>query len=226
VRVHILRHGESASNAAPGAMALPGNEGDQLTERGWEQARKAGRHLGGLGATRILCSPLRRARQTAEAVAESLELPIVELPELHELRESDGYGELSLEEQRLRRWSEWMAEHGDDPDHSFRGGESFNDVIDRVHTVKEWLIAEGEESYLAVSHGIFKRFFLMDSVLAGAFTPHLARRLWQLGSTNCALSVFEHSEPDLESGYAVEPWRCVTWMALPWEHRPTPPPES
>ena len=132
MRVHFLRHGESASNAAPDAMALPGDEGDRLSDRGWEQAHLAGRHLAELGATRILTSGLRRARETAEAVAETLALPIVELPELHELRESDGYGELGLEEQRLRRWSVWMKEHADDPDHSFRGGESFNDVVARV----------------------------------------------------------------------------------------------
>ena len=101
-------------------MALPGDEGDRLTELGRRQAREAGRHLGELGATRILTSPLRRARETAEGVAETLGLPVVELEPLHELRESDGFGELELEEQRLRRWSVWMAEHGDDPDHSYR----------------------------------------------------------------------------------------------------------
>lgn len=217
MRFHVLRHGESASNAAPGAMALPGERGDHLTERGWEQAREAGRHLGDLGATRILTSPLRRARETAEALAETLALPIVELAELHELRESDGYGELSLEEQRLRRWSVWMSEHGDDPEHSYRGGESFNDVLRRVERVREWLLAEGEPSYVAVSHGIFTRFFLMRALLAEAFTAHQAQRLWQLGTLNCGLSTFEHTEPDLVTGYALEPWRCITWMARPWD---------
>ena len=55
------------------------------------------------------------------------------------------------------------------------------------------------------------------NLLADGFTPHMATRLWQLGSTNCALSVFEHAEPDLETGYALEPWRCITWMARPWD---------
>lgn len=217
VRAHFLRHGESHSNAAPGAMALPGDRGDRLTERGWAQAREAGRHLGDLGATRILTSPLRRARETAEALAETLALPIVELHELRELRESDGYGELGLEEQRLRRWSVWMAEHGDDPEHSYRGGESFNDVVRRVERVSEWLIDQGEESYLAVSHGIFTRFFLMRCLLADGFTARHAQRLWQLGTLNCGLTTFEHREPELPTGYALEPWRCLTWMARPWD---------
>jgi ribonuclease H / adenosylcobalamin/alpha-ribazole phosphatase len=216
MRVHILRHGESASNAAPGAIALPGDEGDRLTELGRRQALEAGRHLGGLGATQILTSPLRRARETAEALASSLELPIVVWDELRELRESDGYGELGAEEQRLRRWSVWMAEHAGDPDHSYRGGESFNDVLGRVRAVQGRLVAEGDQSVLAVSHGIFTRFFLMWSLLGDRFDPGQAQRLWQLGSHNCGLSSFEHLEPGA-SGYAPDSWRCLTWMQRPWD---------
>ncbi len=198
-------------------MALPGAQGDRLTDLGWEQAREAGKHLGDLGASRILTSPLRRARETAEALAESLELPIEVLEPLHELRESDGFGELGLEQQRLRRWSAWMAEHADDPEHSYEGGESFNDVIRRVEAVKDAFESAGDDHVLAVSHGIFLRFFLMHSVLAGEFRPSQAQRLWQIGSVNCGLSTFEHGDSVLETGYAVEPWRLVTWMARPWD---------
>lgn len=217
MRVHFLRHGESASNAAPGAMALPGDQGDRLTDLGWEQAREAGRHLGDLGATRILASPLRRAQETAQAVAETLDLPIETLEPIHELRESDGFGELGLEEQRLRRWSMWMREHADDPDHSSKGGESFNDVVGRVEAAKAWFESQPDESFLAVSHGIYLRFFFMHSVLAAGFGPSQAERLWQIGSLNCALSTFEHGESVLATGYAKEPWRCLTWMARPWD---------
>ena len=150
-------------------------------------------------------------------MAETLGLPVVELEPLHELRESDGFGELELEEQRLRRWSVWMAEHGDDPDHSYRGGESFNDVIARVESVKASFEEAGDPSVLAVSHGIFLRFFLMHNVLAQDFRASMAQRLWQIGSHNCGLSTFEHGESVLATGYAVEPWRCLTWMARPWD---------
>ena len=113
--VYFVRHGESASNAAPGGMALPLDRGDRLTDRGFEQAREVAERLGVAGATRILASPLRRARETAAVIAERLNLPITEVEELRELRESEGFDELSLEDQRLRRWSQWMADHGDDP---------------------------------------------------------------------------------------------------------------
>ncbi|MGH2983915.1 MAG: histidine phosphatase family protein, partial [Solirubrobacterales bacterium] len=176
-------------------------------ELGREQTRAAAPHLAGIGARRILTSPLRRARETAEALAEVLELPVVEVEDLRELRESEGFGELSLEDQRLRRWSMWMTEHGDDPDHSYRGGETFNQVLGRVRSLQRRLLAEGDENVLAVSHGIFLRFLLMWSLLGEGFGPHLAERLWQLGTTNCGLSVFEHADPDPSDA-----WRCLTWM--------------
>ena len=194
-------------------MALPGNSGDRLTERGFEQARAVAERLGEAGATRILTSPLLRARETADVIAERLELPVTELEELRELRESEGFGELSLDDQRLRRWSVWMAEHGDDPDHSFRGGEPFNEIMGRVQVVQERLVADGAESVIAVSHGIFMRFFLMRVVFGREFRPSQVRSLWQLASLNCGICGFEYRERDLEANYATEPWRCFSWMA-------------
>lgn len=219
--VHFVRHGESASNAAPGAMALPGNQGDRLTERGFEQARAVAERLGDAGASRILTSPLRRARETAQVIAEKLDLPVTELEELRELRESDGFGELSLTDQRQRRWSVWMAEHGDDPDHSYRGGESFNEIVARVRHVQEQLVADDAESTIAVSHGIYLRFFLMEVLFGDDFRAGQVRRLWQLGSINCGICGFEYRERAAEANYATEPWRCFTWMA-PAPTRPPP----
>jgi broad specificity phosphatase PhoE len=211
--VHFVRHGESVSNAAPGAMALPGDQGDRLTDRGFEQARQVAEAFADFGAERVLTSPLRRARETAGLIAERLELPIVEVEELRELRESDGFGELSLEDQRLRRWSVWMAEHGDDPDYSYRGGESFNEITARVRTLQERLVADAVEQTIAVSHGIFLRFFLMETVIADEFRAGQVRRLWQLASMNCGICSFEHRERGLAENYATEPWRCVSWMS-------------
>jgi broad specificity phosphatase PhoE len=211
--VYFVRHGQSASNAAPGGMALPFDRGDRLTELGYEQASAVAERLDGSGATRILASPLRRARETAGVIAERLGLPIAEVEELRELRESEAFGELPLEEQRLRRWSEWMSEHADDPDHSYRGGESFNEITARARSVQERLVADDVEVTIAVSHGIFMRFFLMEVLFAGAFRPDRVRDLWQLASINCGICGFEHREPELAATYAQRPWRCLSWMS-------------
>ena len=218
--VHFVRHGQSVSNATPGAMALPDDEGDRLTELGFEQVREVTERLAVAGATRVLTSPLRRARETAEVIADRLDLPIEEVEELRELRESDGFGELTLAEQRLRRWSVWMAEHGDDPDYSHRGGETFNEITDRVRRLQERLVSDGTESSIAVSHGIFLRFVLMEVVFGREFGPGQVRRLWQLASINCGICGFEYRDRDPAANYATDPWRCFSWMAP----APTAPP--
>jgi broad specificity phosphatase PhoE len=219
MQVHFVRHGESGSNAAPGGMALPAARGDRLTELGREQAATVARYLGRVGATRVLTSPLQRARETAEILGERLGLPVEELDELRELRESEGYEELSLEDQRLRRWSVWMAAHGDDPDYSYRGGESFNEIRGRVLRAQESLVDLGEESVLAVSHGIYLRFFLMHVLFADDFRPSQVQRLWQLESVNCGICSFEYRERDLAANYELEPWSCLSWMERPWARR-------
>jgi broad specificity phosphatase PhoE len=219
MQVHFVRHGESVSNAAPGGMALPAVQGDRLTDLGREQAATVARYLGDVGATRVLTSPLGRARETADILGGRLGLPIEELNELQELRESEGYEELSLEDQRLRRWSVWMAAHGDDPDYSYRGGETFNEISTRVRRAQERLLALGDENVIAVSHGIFLRFFLMNVLLADGFGPSQVQRLWQLESINCGICSFEHRGRERVANYELDPWTCLSWMERPWARR-------
>jgi broad specificity phosphatase PhoE len=88
-----------------------------------------------------------------------------------------------------------MAEHGDDPAYSYRGAESFDEMIDRVERVQEWLLASGDEVVLAVTHGIFLRFFFFCVLLGDRFEASMTERLWQLRSVNCGLSTFGAPEP-------------------------------
>jgi broad specificity phosphatase PhoE len=62
--VYLVQHGEKEP--------LPGDPG--LTRRGQEQARLAGRRLRGLGISALYSSPMRRARETAEGIADAVPL--------------------------------------------------------------------------------------------------------------------------------------------------------
>lgn len=224
MRLLLLRHGESHSNADPRAVALPEAEGDRLSPRGREQAAAAARWLAGREFDRLISSPMRRARQTAAAIATETGAE-VEIDEgIHELRESSEYLELPPEEQKLRRWSVWMAEHGDDPDWAPAGGESFNAVLGRVTAFKERLEASpAEETVLAVSHGIFARFFLFHSLLEERFRAPDVHRLWHLRTVNCGLSAFDHGERRHPADPEVRGWSCSLWMARPWDREHLPP---
>jgi probable phosphoglycerate mutase len=214
-RALLLRHGESASNAAPDAIALPQEAGDRLSERGREQAHEAAEGLRECGATRLLCSPMRRTRETAAPLTEVLGLQPEVLPYLHELKEADAYGEMDLGEQQRRRWARRIFEHRDDPDHGEDGEESFNAVLARVGLAKAEFDSRPGETSLLVSHGIFMRFFLFDTLLGPDFGPAHAPSLWNMGSRNCGLSTFERAEPRRQIDPPVRGWTCLSWMEQP-----------
>lgn len=90
-RALFLRHGESAHNAHTGTEPLSEADGDRLTERGLRQAEAAGAGLAELGVTHLLTSPMRRTRETAEAVGAKLGLDPVELPHAHELHGGETF---------------------------------------------------------------------------------------------------------------------------------------
>jgi probable phosphoglycerate mutase len=218
MRLIFVRHGQSASNAAVGAVDLPGDSGDRLTELGRRQAREAAIALRDCGADRILASGMRRAQETAAPIAAELGLQVETDEGIHELRQRDDYGTLLPEQQKRWRWSEWMTDHADDPDYALEGAESFNVVRGRVRAFKSRLEqGDPDEVVLAVSHGIFQRFFLFDSILGDGFGPDMARRLWQIRTVNCGVSVFQLDPVRDPLDPPVEGWLCLSWMSRWWD---------
>lgn len=183
MRALLLRHGESVHNANRSGEPPAHSEGDRLTEKGIEQAHAAGAGLREVGVTRLLSSPLRRARETAEAVGDALGL---------EPEEIDYVGELTA-------------------------SETFEQAIERVRRLKGELEAgEAGSLPLLVTHGIFARFFLLDSVLGDSFEAPMAAGIWRLGSHNCGLCTFAHGESRDPLGQPIPGWTCLTWMERPW----------
>lgn len=183
MRALLLRHGESVHNAARSGEPVAHSDSDLLTEKGVEQAQAAGEGLREHGVTRLLSSPLRRARETAQTVGDAIGL---------EPEEFDYTGELT-------------------------SGETFEQAIERVRRLKAQLErgVDGDLPLL-VTHGIFSRFFLLDSVLGERFEAPMAAGIWNLGSHNCGLSTFAYGESRDPVGNPIEGWTCLTWMERPW----------
>jgi len=183
MRALFLRHGESVHNARRSGEPAPHSDSDRLTEKGIEQAHAAGAGLRELGVTRLLSSPLRRARETATAVGKALGLDPEEIDYTGELTSTEG----------------------------------FEQAVARVRRLKAELEAgiDGELPLL-VTHGIFTRFFLLDSILGERFEAPMAAGIWNLGSHNCGLSVFAHGESRDPLGQPIPGWTCLTWMERPW----------
>jgi broad specificity phosphatase PhoE len=147
-RLLLVRHGESEGNFE---RCFSPNPHIELTDRGVEQARAAGRRIAaGAVPVRIVSSPFRRALRTARLIADEIGFRGAIETE-HDLRERD-IGELA------GKPYSWMREH-----HAYRpdrfwewrpaGGESLVDVQRRAAPVLERLLAESGDDVLVVSHG-------------------------------------------------------------------------
>lgn len=144
----LARHGETAYNAErrfQGQGAVP------LSDRGREQARALAEQAAGHGFASLWCSPLPRARETAEIVAARLGLALVDDPRLMETDAGDWTDRpfAEVEAADPERFAGFVAGA---PDFAFPGGESFAAQQDRVAAALEDIRAAGPLPALVVCH--------------------------------------------------------------------------
>jgi probable phosphoglycerate mutase len=144
----LLRHGQtelSVQNRFSGA-------GDQpLTEHGRLQAAAAAARLATSGATAVVSSPVRRARETAELVAAALDVEVAYEPGLRETDFGDWEGCTFAEVRQTwpRELDAWLA----DPSVAPPSGESFDQTTTRVRQARTRLLAAyGGQRIVVVSH--------------------------------------------------------------------------
>ncbi|MEV0199363.1 bifunctional RNase H/acid phosphatase [Nonomuraea sp. NPDC050691] len=146
----LLRHGETPLSVERRFSGL----GDpELTDHGLAQAAAAAERLSRppYRLDAIVCSPLARARRTAQAVAEKTGVP-VEVDD--DLRETDfGAWEGHTFTEVQRRWPEELTRWLADSDVAPPGGESFTQVAERVQRACDRLLERYEgRTVLVVSH--------------------------------------------------------------------------
>jgi broad specificity phosphatase PhoE len=149
-QITLLRHGESTGNAE---RIYQGHSEFDLTERGQAQSHALASRWQEEGTTfeQIISSPLARARQTAEIIAEKLSVPLEFDPNWKEIDNGVLAG-LTLQQ---------AAEHYPFPDFMTpfepigQSGESNWDLYLRAgQSIKE-LLDRPAGKYLVVSHGGF-----------------------------------------------------------------------
>ncbi|MFC6013405.1 bifunctional RNase H/acid phosphatase [Nocardia lasii] len=148
-RLLLLRHGQTALSVQ---RRYSGRGNPPLTELGREQAARAATTLAAKGdIAAVVTSPLERARATAQAAATALGAPLRVLDGLIETDFGDWEG-LTFTEAAQRDPALHAAWLGD-PSVPAPGGESFDQVRERVEQARRDLVARYPgQNIVAVSH--------------------------------------------------------------------------
>ena len=126
-RLFLVRHGETVHNVA--GIAQGWND-SALSDSGRQQVELLAKRMAAEEPDAIFSSPLQRALTTAEAISKATGVAVQTLDDLREMNYGRWEGRSFLDVRReddeiYRRWI-------DDPDCACPGGESHNDVYQRI----------------------------------------------------------------------------------------------
>jgi broad specificity phosphatase PhoE len=159
-------------------MLLQGVTDIPMNSTGIEQVRTAARAINGNEWDLILTSPLGRARQTAEIIAEQLGF--------QEVHQQDLLIERSFGEAEGLAYEEWKAKYSNLDE--LPGGESKSELLARSKLLLDTFADSHQgKRILAISHGA-----LIRTVLTIASDNQLPRDGERLG--NASLNVVSHQE--------------------------------
>jgi broad specificity phosphatase PhoE len=146
--VYLARHGESDWNVE---RRWQGHADRPLTEHGREQARALAEKLAGVDLEAVYASDLRRAWETAEAVAAPRGLEVVRLPELREVDVGSWSG--CTRDECAQRFPEAFA-RWQQGGSGWDDGESYEEMGERIVEAIRTIAADHPDgAVLVVSHG-------------------------------------------------------------------------
>jgi broad specificity phosphatase PhoE len=156
----LLRHGATENNLAL-PPRLQGRHSDPpVSDEGRLQSQRTAECLAAFELRAVYSSPLLRARQTAQAIADRHGLPVTSLPELIEVDVGvwEGRDWDEIERNDAAAYRAFVENPADTPYH---GGESFRAVSQRVLPLVERLASEHRGEQIAiVAHNVVNRVVL------------------------------------------------------------------
>jgi probable phosphoglycerate mutase len=184
----LIRHGQTEWNRVE---RFRGRADVPLNEAGLAQAAATGRRVAmEWMPTAVYSSPLTRAIQTAEAIAQHFDLRVLPHPGLIDIDYGEWQG-LTPEEAR-QRWPEEVDNWYNHPQQAqIPGGETLADLRTRaMQTVSELTAQHSGETIVLVGHTVINRIILLGMMELGN------ERFWQIKQEPCAINIIEAEKGD------------------------------
>ncbi len=169
--IYFVRHGESEGNVG----TVYQDTDSPLTARGLEQAQFIASRLTQLPFDTLICSPLARAKQTAEAITHTTGIApeysslFAERIKPHGLAGKEHTDPAAI--QLLHDWEESLFT----PGLRVPGGDNFDDLSLRTTQALAFLAHHDAHTIVVVSHGFFLRTLFARILLGKAYAGDTAR---------------------------------------------------
>lgn len=189
--VYFVRHGQSVGNAA--AVFQP--PGSPLSETGRKQAARVAARISKLAVQALLSSPLERAKETAQAIADATGLePEYSSLFVERMKPPAINGKPFADGEAHAVWAEWNKSLYT-PGARVGGGENFDDLIARASAALTLLEARPEASIAVVTHGHFMRTVVARAVLGDLLSAQAFKRFQRIsGMENTGIAGMRYSE--------------------------------
>ncbi len=174
--LYFTRHGQTIWNVE---NKICGATDIALTELGHEQARELGARLAADGSIKIdeiLCSPLMRAHDTAQHIADATGIPL----RVEERLREQNFGRF---EATPRNGQEFQQQKRSFVNH-FEGGESMMEMAQRIYNLLDEIKAD-DKVYLLVAHNGIAR------IVKSYFEDMSNEDFASFGIDNCQVLKFE-----------------------------------
>jgi len=184
-RLYLIRHGQSAGNAEG---RFGGHSATPLSELGHKQAGLTARALARENISAIYSSDLLRAMQTAEPLAQLLNIPVVPTPAFRERHVGVLEG-LTFDESKEAHPQDYYALVNRNIHHVITNGESYRHLLRRATgELRNILRIHAGEKIAVFSHTGVICFLTLN--LIGAINRHTKQTPW-LVTSNCGINRFE-----------------------------------
>jgi broad specificity phosphatase PhoE len=189
IRIILVRHGQTAWNVgAGGGERFRGRTDLPLDDTGLAQAHALAQRLADHPIVAVYSSPLKRAVQTAQPIAQRLGLPVQPLPGIMDINYGDWQGLSHPEVAQVypdlyQRWLE--------KPHLIRfpHGESLRQVRLRgMAALKEVAARHEGQVILLVAHQVVNK--VLVCAMLGLDNSHF----WRIRQDNACINVFEHQD--------------------------------
>ena len=184
-RIYLVRHGQTAWNKEE---IFRGRTDVPLNETGLREAQLAGEYFREMEIHAIYSSPLLRAWETAQKIADVQRLEVRSLQGIIDMcfGEWEGQSLKDVQEKDGQRFQQWKNEP-----HLVKipGGETLDEVRDRAMAVLEKTIkSHSGKTLLFVSHRVVNKVILCS--ILGLDNSHF----WQIGQESTAINLIQHKE--------------------------------